>query len=301
MKTTFTHIFLAILCTCMLSCTSKSPLLKEPTIKINDNLQQIVSEEVLSQLNKSEDDWGCAVLINSKGQLVAAFNTDSIDHISEQRPLGTILMPFALLAISRNALPKEDFVGELSLSKVIASSDRSEAWQMLLKAFSDNPTRFSQYMNEMGIDTDQQNIWSLGENGYRSLGHDWCTTPLHTAWLYHCLANGLFPQEWSVQTSGVLKGLHDCVNDPDNGTAFASPWGELMAYSTKVHMFGKTGAISIDEEKRDYLVFFVGCFPENDPEYTCLVMFNSPKSPFYSSAGMACGATVRKIAEKIIK
>lgn len=42
----------------------------------------------------------------------------------------------------------------------------------------------------------------------------------------------------------------------------------------------------------------VGIFPEEKPQYTCLVMFGNPKGVY--SAGVDCGGTVRRIAERIM-
>ena len=103
---------------------------------------------------------------------------------------------------------------------------------------------------------------------------------------------------------GVIEGLHDCVWNNDLGTASVLKWmGNIVDYkaqSNKVAIMGKTGSLRLDESGRKHRISFVGIFPENDPQYTCMVMFNAPKNfPFYD-AGMDCGSTVRIIAERIM-
>lgn len=87
-------------------------------------------------------------------------------------------------------------------------------------------------------------------------------------------------------------------------TAVLKWMGDIVDYkaqSNKVAIMGKTGSLRLDENGRKHRISFVGIFPENDPQYTCMVMFNAPKNfPFYD-AGMDCGSTVRIIAESILK
>jgi cell division protein FtsI (penicillin-binding protein 3) len=43
---------------------------------------------------------------------------------------------------------------------------------------------------------------------------------------------------------------------------------------------------------------FVGYFPEDDPQYTCICVIHAPKNKGLYDAGMDCGSVVRHIAEK---
>ena len=45
---------------------------------------------------------------------------------------------------------------------------------------------------------------------------------------------------------------------------------------------------------------FVGYFPEEDPQYTCICMVEHPKNSGAYDAGLDCGTVVRQIAEKAI-
>ena len=97
-----------------------------------------------------------------------------------------------------------------------------------------------------------------------------------------------------------IKGaLHDVVWDNHLGTAAKKQWVGPKAQSELVHIAGKTGTAQLlirgRYEKR-HRITFVGYFPEENPQYTCICMIEDPKWPY--DAGMDCGAVVRVIAEK---
>ena len=47
---------------------------------------------------------------------------------------------------------------------------------------------------------------------------------------------------------------------------------------------------------KHHRITFVGYFPEDKPQYTCICMIEDPQFPY--DAGMDCGTAVRIIAEK---
>ena len=98
----------------------------------------------------------------------------------------------------------------------------------------------------------------------------------------------------------IRTALHDVVWDNDHGTASVSPWGQRKAQSDLVHIAGKTGTAQIFENgrynNRRHRMSFVGYFPEEDPQYTCICVIQRPIGGY--DAGMDCGSTVRNIAIK---
>lgn len=98
--------------------------------------------------------------------------------------------------------------------------------------------------------------------------------------------------------------LHDVVWDNKLGTASVLPWGEKKAQSDVVHIAGKTGTAQLLMNGRywsnRHRMTFVGYFPEEDPQYTCLCMINYPKNAGAYDAGMDCGIVVKQIAEKTV-
>ncbi len=98
----------------------------------------------------------------------------------------------------------------------------------------------------------------------------------------------------------IRKALHDVVWDNQFGTASISPWGQRKAQSDLVHIAGKTGTAQILErgryDRHHHRMSFVGYFPEESPQYTCICVIQRPKGGY--DAGMDCGSTVRNIAIK---
>ena len=93
--------------------------------------------------------------------------------------------------------------------------------------------------------------------------------------------------------------LHDVVWDNDLGTASVSPWGGRKAQSELVSIAGKTGTAQVLEggyKNTRHRMSFVGYFPEDDPQYSCICVIHAPKWPY--DAGLDCGTVVRQIAEK---
>lgn len=101
--------------------------------------------------------------------------------------------------------------------------------------------------------------------------------------------------------------LHDVVWDNNLGTASVRKWkGKIVAHKAQsdlVPIAGKTGTAQMIIPRRGYSprnhrMTFVGYFPEDNPQYTCLCMIENPKNYPAYDAGYDCGGTVRVIAEK---
>lgn len=103
--------------------------------------------------------------------------------------------------------------------------------------------------------------------------------------------------------------LHDVVWDDTLGTASWRWWAgkryARKAQSDLVHIAGKTGTAQILRDgryrgkDRQHRMTFVGYFPEEAPQYTCICMMEYPKTYGYDS-GFDCGGVVRCIAEKTV-
>lgn len=102
----------------------------------------------------------------------------------------------------------------------------------------------------------------------------------------------------------IKLALHDVVwDDSLAGTASVIKGTRIRkAQSSLVHIAGKTGTAQISENGRYYSnrhrMTFVGYFPEEDPQYTCLCMIHHPRNAGGYDAGLDCGIVVRQIAEK---
>ena len=334
MKPIFTFALTAVLAIMFASCgkqPSQSSLNQQYVIwSDNDtDILQIVMEEVNARRNINQADWACAIVLNERGKGIAGYevydSTTTHYHLTDKQAIGTLFMPFSLLMASATSFVDSSFTVPvykkgwcpwgnkvivdshprdtiLRVRDIIATSSYQGAGRALLASIwlkSNGVKNFKHYLNKLGCDSNQFCQWSE----YASItGTDVITTLEHIAWLYHCLAHGSFPEEWRVESSGVLEGLHDCVWNNDLGTASVTKCGDDIIYdraqSNKVTIMGKTGTVMIDKDPHKHVISFVGIFPEDNPQYTCLVMFGNPQGAY--SAGVDCGGTVRRIAERIM-
>ena len=103
----------------------------------------------------------------------------------------------------------------------------------------------------------------------------------------------------------VRLALHDVVWDNHLGTASVRQWGgkiiDYKAQSDLVHIAGKTGTAQLlingQYTAGRHRITFIGYFPEENPEYTCICMINHPHNYHMYDAGYDCGRVVREIAE----
>ena len=337
MKPIITFALTAVLAITYASCSNQSSQSSQPLLErqdvvwsdIDTGTPLIVMDEVKTRIDINQADWACALVLNELGEGIAGYemydSTTTHYHLTDKQAIGTLFMPFSLLMTSVTSfvdssltfpVHKEGwrpYEGKkifdshprdtiLRVRDIIATSSYQGAGRALMASIwlkRNGVNNFKHYLNKLGCDSNQFCQWSE----FASItGTDVITTPEHIAWLYHCLAHGLFPKEWRVESSGVLEGLHDCVWNNDLGTASVTKCGDVVIYdraqSDKVAIMGKTGTVTIDKDPHKHIISFVGIFPEDNPQYTCLVMFGNPKGVY--SAGVDCGGTVRRIAERIM-
>ena len=298
-----------------------SILLRQPEICIDSTIQPIVAEMASLPIESRNPDWVCAVLINKEGKVVALFDTDSTkSHVQQKRQLGTIIEPFTLLGalLTRKVgkyttfhITKEGINTEYHRFKdpypldttfrvrdILAFNSPVGMYKIYEKAYSDNPNSpliFKAHMRKIGIEPKVKDIQELLGQSYLN---NFMVSPLHLAWLYHCLAHDILPQEWKSVAPFVRDGLHDVVWHNGFGTASRTAWTR-GAQSDKVRIVGKTGAVQIGHGPKNRILSFCGFFPEESPEYTCLIIVANPTFPH--NAGMDCAVPVRKIAEQIYR
>ena len=107
----------------------------------------------------------------------------------------------------------------------------------------------------------------------------------------------------SSTLSDIKSALHDVVWNDQLGTASVNKKKEIKAKSDKVHIAGKTGTAQLllngRYNKNRHRLTFVGYFPEEDPQYTCICVIDDPIYGGHD-AGTHCGIVVRLIAEKVM-
>ena len=316
MKKKNTFALIAVLSMTLASC-EKSDRAELP--QLQSRIQQIVEEEMAAPVANREPDWACAILLDKEGKVVALYDTDpSNAHINQRMQLGNLMEPFTILsalltqrvdAVSSFAIIKSGINtgthcckdshlidSTLYVQDIIAISSRVGTYRIMEQAFvadAQSPQYFNAFMHQLGIES---NIETISELLRQSYLNEFDVTPLQLARLYHRLAQGSFPQEWDEAISIILDGMHDVVWNNKLGTASRSVWSN-GAQSDNVQIMGKTGTVQIKHDPYHHIISFCGSFPEEAPEYTCLVIVANPHFPY--SAKMDCAVPVRKIAERI--
>lgn len=110
----------------------------------------------------------------------------------------------------------------------------------------------------------------------------------------------------SLCSKGTLEDIRasllDVVWDNDLGTAAMNKWRQRKAQSDLVKIAGKTGTAQIIEngkyQSHKHRMSFVGYFPAENPQYTCICVIHNPHNRGAYDSGLDCGSVVRKIAEK---
>lgn len=310
----------------MSACTQQERVATEHSVAIVDSVQQIVAEEVLARVNRTESEWGVGILMDThSGTVVAMYDTDStLCHAQSAWEMGSIVSPLALLAAySVNPQGWDSVVGGYrngfeyagrrfydghprdavySLSDAIATSSNTAFVQYVLRVFEQQPILLQDILSKWGFDFETQDS-SMVESMEYAIGYHCAITPAQLTYLYSCIATG---KHLCVPANGldsVRLGLHRAVWDDDLGTASANPWGMRKAQSDSVRIVGKTGSAQIYIDGKyagnHHRLSFVGYFPEDNPQYTCLVILNNPQPCGYYDAGSDCGIPVRRIAERI--
>lgn len=331
MKPSIIHIVLgAIILAGMSACTQQEGVATEHPVAIIDSLQQIVAEEVQARVNRTEAEWGIGVLMDAhSGTVVAVYDTDStLVHAQSAWEMGSIVSPLALLAaysvephgwdtvatvcregvtynghLFRDGPPRD---ATFSLSDAIATSSKVAVSQYMLRVFEQQPVLLPKILARWGFEFAAQDSAcdAMTKTLAYAMGYHCTITPVQLAYLYSCVATG---QHLRVPDNGldsVRLGLHRAVWDNHLGTASINPWNIRKVQSNKVQIAGKTGAARIcingQYDRLHHRLSFVGYFPEDNPQYTCLVILNNPKYYGYYEAGSDCGIPVRRIAERIL-
>lgn len=306
------HYILLFLLLCSTMSFAATP--QQYEIAIDDSLQRIVSIEMNYSLRHLSPEWGCAILMNKQHQVVALYDTDSLRESAYKTiEAGSIIEPFSLMAAMRTGNLSDsafkvsktgyrDYAGYtwhdihpmdtiLDIPSIIAVSSRSGICQIMEQAFADNPTLYAQYMNELGI---QVSVDSLEDVFRKANGFGVYTSPIQLTYLYSQLFQKQLPEVWG-DTQPILHALHEVVWNRI-GTASKIMWTR-GAQSDIVSIIGQTGSIKEEGEHRPYTISFIGAFPEQNPEYTLLVLLK--KVPYPSSAKIQCAVPACCIAEVI--
>ena len=228
--------------------------------------------------------------------------------------------------------------GKISLAKGFEKSSNTVMVQSVYNNYYNNPSKFIKHIESWGLDkkigldlsgegtpripkpTDKN--WSNISLPWMAFGYGVAVTPMQTLTFYNSVANNgvmvkpqlvseikkwnttikkydpivMNPRVCSPQTIKKLKVVLE--NVVKKGTA-------SKLYSKEFSMAGKTGTAQANYAKnggieKHYVSSFVGYFPADKPEYTCIVVVHDPDASnnTYYGADVA-GPVFKRIAQKI--
>jgi cell division protein FtsI (penicillin-binding protein 3) len=226
----------------------------------------------------------------------------------------------------------------VSVQRAFELSSNVGISKVITKHYSSQPEKFVDGLCRLGINqplhlsipgegspmipNPGSNNWYGTTLPWLSVGYGLTMTPLQTLTIYNAVANNgimVKPQlvdyimkdgkavkkfqplvmNPSICSSSTLKRLHTMLE----GVVLRGTASNLK--NTVYSIAGKTGTAQIAskgqykvEAKANYRASFVGYFPAENPEYSCIVIVNSPSADGYYG-NITAGPIFREIADKV--
>ena len=224
--------------------------------------------------------------------------------------------------------------GIITVREAFEHSSNVGISKMIFKHYKSNPRQYIQRLYQMGLNKplgielagegkpyiknpSDKKHWYLTSLPWMSVGYELELTPLQILTFYNAVANGgievkprfvrkimdggqpvkkygvkvlnsrIAPQKVIRQVQSLLEGV------VQRGTA-------QVLKNEHFKIAGKTGTAKISENGayiQAYNATFVGYFPADDPQYSCIVVINKPKHGYYGSAVAA--PVFKEIANKV--
>ncbi len=232
---------------------------------------------------------------------------------------------------------KKGGYGKLRPSKAFEVSSNTGIVKMVYENFKNNPEKFVDRLYNMGLNEvlglsikgeGKPMIPYPGDKNWSGISLPWMAfgygiklTPLQILSFYNGIANGgeivkprfvykiknpgsssiktyekeiLNPSICSNITLSKVQKMMFNVIDKKGGTA-------NKIKSSQLKMAGKTGTCQIDytSEETQYVSSFVGYFPYEKPEYSCIVVVNKPNKEIGYYGGEVAAPVFKEIAEKL--
>jgi len=232
---------------------------------------------------------------------------------------------------------KEGGYGKISLARGFEVSSNTVLVQAVYENYKHDPKEFVQHLNDFGLNKKLglpikgegmpripqpgDATWSRLSLPWMAFGYEVSMTPLQTLTFYNAVANNgemvkpLFVKEikqWdkiikkynkevinpricSKETINKVKAVLENVVKKGTGSKL---------YSKDFSMAGKTGTAQVNYaggkgEGMYYASSFVGYFPADEPQYSCIVIIHKPStSKGYYGADVS-GPVFKRIAQKI--
>lgn len=229
--------------------------------------------------------------------------------------------------------------GKISVAKAFEVSSNTGIVKAIHNSYKDNPKKFVDGLYDMNLQSTldlpiigegkpiipdpriKNNRWSGIALEWMAYGYGVSFTPLQTLAFYNAIANDgemvrprflkevkeygntietfnkevINKQICSKETVVKLQKLLTNVVEKKHGTGNG-------LYAENFSMAGKTGTCQkdyADKDKLNYISSFVGYFPVENPEYSCIVVIHEPDKDLGYYGVDVSGPVFKKIAQKI--
>lgn len=221
-------------------------------------------------------------------------------------------------------------VGTVTAEEAMVQSSHIAIAKMVTNAYEDRPQDYLDAIGRLGwFNTPKLSIggdtlqavrarsvgdatWSRVSLALVSYGYETRCTPLHTLLFFNSIANdGVRPGAGRICSKSTVELIkHSLEGVVEHGTA-ATQWstdGRILRQGAKSQMLriaGKTGTAQIFRNGtysgNGHYVTFVGYFPSDNPQYSCIVTMEATPGGNYGrpGGGYMAGPVVRKLAEII--
>lgn len=226
----------------------------------------------------------------------------------------------------------------LTVKEAFAHSSNVGMAKLANKAFASDPDKFKTYLKNFHLDQktgigligEEPPVlprWKRNREGLHamltmSFGYAIEVSPLHTLMLYNAVANGgkmMKPYLVNgIKTNGVLakefqpQVLNESICKPDVVAAARQSMEAVVTEGTARAVFadclfpvaGKTGTShvaggAVKYHDGVYQASFVGYFPANRPEYTCIVLIKTKPHAALHYGGQLAAPVFKEVANKL--
>jgi cell division protein FtsI (penicillin-binding protein 3) len=228
--------------------------------------------------------------------------------------------------------------GKVSVKRAFEVSSNVGISSVIFDGFRQDPQRFVDRVYAMGlgkplgveikgegapmIKHTSDKTWSGVSLPWMSIGYEMLMTPLQTLTFYNAVANDgvmVKPQfvqgfrdagevSWTAEPIVLNPGIASRENIEDCKAMLEGVVEQGTASNLKnkdYKIAGKTGTALIATEgvygnqgERSYQASFVGYFPADDPQYSCIVVVNAPSNHIYYG-NLVAGPVFKDIADKV--
>jgi len=259
--------------------------------------------------------------------------TSKIDDIVEVGSAGRLQVGTKIVTDAERS-PR----ASLTVRECFAHSSNVGMSKLAYKAFAQKPVEFKDYFHRFHLDVkspiDLANVPKpsmapLNQKGsaegnmlWMSFGYGIQVSPLHTLTIYNAIANNgrmMKPQlVSSIQSNGIINkqilpvALEESICKPSVIQAAKSAMEATVINGTATRVFkgltfsvaGKTGTAHVSDgpikySHGVYQASFVGYFPAENPQYTCIVVIRTRPNAASHYGGTVAAPVFREIATKL--